>query len=95
VDTKSYKLLDKFITAYNNKYNGNASNYDALILKLLPEKHHEKADLYERLLSVILFLLTDGNALSYLKQSMARKGLIKIINDPYSNICLSWVLGLR
>jgi dGTPase len=38
--------LDKFITAYNNKYNGNASNYDALILKLLPEKHHyEKADL--------------------------------------------------
>jgi dGTPase len=52
--------LDKFITY---KYNGNASNYDALILKLLPEKHHyEKADLYERLLHICHFvsLLTDG-----------------------------------
>jgi dGTPase len=49
-------LLDKFITAYN-KYNGNASNYDALILKLLPEKHHyEKADLRDCFISVILFL---------------------------------------
>jgi dGTPase len=33
-------LLNKFITAYDNNYNGTASNYDKLILKLLPEKHH-------------------------------------------------------
>jgi dGTPase len=40
-----------------HKYNGNASNYDALILKLLPEKHHyEKADLRDCFISVILFL---------------------------------------
>lgn len=59
-------LLDKFITAYNNKFNGNASNYDELILKMLPEKHHlEKDNLYGRLLHICHYvsLLTDGNAL--------------------------------
>ncbi|WP_281235461.1 deoxyguanosinetriphosphate triphosphohydrolase [Flavobacterium gelatinilyticum] len=59
-------LLDKFITAFNNKYEGTASNYDKLILKMLPEKHHlEKANLYERLLHICHYvsLLTDGNAL--------------------------------
>jgi dGTPase len=51
-------LLDKFITAYNNKYNGNASNYDALILKLLPEKHHYEKQICMRdcFISVISFL---------------------------------------
>ncbi|MFB0910803.1 MAG: deoxyguanosinetriphosphate triphosphohydrolase [Flavobacterium sp.] len=69
-------LLDKFITAYDNKYNGNASNYDALILKLLPEKHHhEKADLYERLLHICHFvsLLTDGNALELFETINGKK----------------------
>lgn len=59
-------LLDKFITAYDNKFNGTASNYDSLILKLLPEKHHlEKENLYDRLLHICHYvsLLTDGNAL--------------------------------
>ncbi len=59
-------LLDKFITAYNNKFNGNSSNYDNLILKILPEKHNlEKEDLYDRLLHICHYvsLLTDGNAL--------------------------------
>ena len=59
-------LLDKFITAYDNKFNGTASNYDKLILKLLPEKHHlEKENLYDRLLHICHYvsLLTDGNAL--------------------------------
>jgi len=59
-------LLDKFITAYDNKFNGIASNYDSLILKLLPEKHHlEKENLYDRLLHICHYvsLLTDGNAL--------------------------------
>ncbi len=61
-------LLDKFITAFNNNYDGNASNFDKLILKILPEKHHlEKDSLYERLLLMCRFvsMLTDGNALLY------------------------------
>jgi dGTPase len=55
------QTLDKFITAYNNKYNGNASNYDALILKLLPEKHHYEKQICTRdcFISVICFF-TDG-----------------------------------
>ena len=63
-------LLDKFITAYNNNYEGKATSYDKLLLKILPEKHHlEKTSLYERLLHICHFisLLTDGNALLYYK----------------------------
>lgn len=59
-------LLDKFITAFNNKFNGITSNYDKLILKMLPEKFlEEKDDLYKRLLHICHYvsLLTDGNAL--------------------------------
>lgn len=58
-------LLDKFITAYNNTYNGKATNYDKLLMKILPEKHHlEKESLYERLLHICHFIsmLTDGKA---------------------------------
>jgi dGTPase len=63
-------LLDKFITAYNNNYDGKATNYDKLLLKILPEKHHiEKDNLYDRLLHICHFvsMLTDGNALLYSK----------------------------
>jgi dGTPase len=63
-------LLDKFITAYNNNYEGRATNYDKLLLKILPEKHHlEKESLYERLLHICHFisLLTDGKAVLYNK----------------------------
>jgi len=63
-------LLDKFITAYNNNYEGKATNYDKLLLKILPEKHHiEKETLYERLLHICHFIsmLTDGKALLYNK----------------------------
>jgi dGTPase len=59
-------LLDKFISAFNNKFTGNASNYDQLILKMLPEKHDlEKENLYDRLLHICHYvsMLTDGNAL--------------------------------
>ena len=69
-------LLDKFIIAYNNKFNGKASNYDALILKMLPEKHHlEKEDLYGRLLHICHYvsLLTDGNALKLFEMINGRK----------------------
>ena len=58
-------LLDKFITAYNNNHVGNPTNYDKLLLKILPEKHHlEKESLYERLLHICHFIsmLTDGKA---------------------------------
>ena len=61
-------LLDKFINAYNNQYEGNATSYDKLLLQILPEKHHqEKEHLYDRLLHICHFisLLTDGNALLY------------------------------
>ncbi|AEW86853.2 deoxyguanosinetriphosphate triphosphohydrolase [Flavobacterium columnare NBRC 100251 = ATCC 23463] len=63
-------LLDKFITAYNNKFEGNETNFDKLLLKILPEKHNiEKESLYERLLHICHFIsmLTDGNALLYNK----------------------------
>ncbi len=58
-------LLDKFITAYNNTYSGNATNYDKLLMKILPEKHHlEKESLYDRLLHICHYIsmLTDGKA---------------------------------
>lgn len=63
-------LLDKFITAYNNNHSGKATNYDKLILKILPEKYFlEKENLYDRLLLMCHFvsMLTDGNALLYSK----------------------------
>lgn len=60
-------LLDTFTTAYNNKYEGKTSNYDKLLLRLLPEKYkaEETKSVYERLLHICHFvsLLTDGNAL--------------------------------
>lgn len=63
-------LLDKFITAYNNHYEGKATNLDLLLLKVLPEKHHiEKETLYQRLLHICHFvsMLTDGNAVLFNK----------------------------
>lgn len=63
-------LLDKFITAYNNHHEGKATNYDKLILKILPEKYFlEKDKLYDRLFLMCHFvsMLTDGNALLYSK----------------------------
>jgi dGTPase len=58
-------LLDAFCTAYNNTFDGTESNYDKLILKLLPEKFvTEKMTVYDRLLHICHFVstLTDGNA---------------------------------
>jgi len=71
-------LLDKFITAFNNKFNGEASNYDNLLLKMLPEKFHEEKDnLYKRLLHICHYisLLTDGNALELFETINGRKKL--------------------
>ena len=61
-------LLDKFITAYNNNFDGSETSYDKLILKILPEKYHlQKNDLYERLLLMCQFvsMLTDSKAHQY------------------------------
>jgi len=61
-----HTLLDKFVTATNNKYNGTLTHYDELILKMLPEQYQVENDsLYLRLLNVCRFisLLTDGKAL--------------------------------
>jgi dGTPase len=69
-------LLDKFIMAFNNKFNGKASNYDQLILKMLPEKHDlEKDNIYERLLHICHYvsMLTDGNALELYDTINGRK----------------------
>ena len=65
------QLLDTFITAVNNKYNGTASNYDKLIIKTLPKTLDIKDDhLYNRILNVCHYvaLLSDSNAvLTYKK----------------------------
>ena len=69
-------LLDGFCTAYNKKENGTASNYDMLLLKLLPERFQfQKENLYDRLLHICHFvsLLTDGKALELYKTIQANK----------------------
>jgi len=69
-------LLDGFCTAYNKKVNGTASNYDELLLKLLPERFQfQKVNLYDRLLHICHFvsLLTDGKALELYKTIQANK----------------------
>jgi dGTPase len=69
-------LLDKFITAFNNQFDGKTSNYDKLLLKMLPEKFlEEKENLYQRLLHICHYvsLLTDGNALELYETINGRK----------------------
>ncbi|SHI75779.1 dGTPase [Flavobacterium haoranii] len=63
-------LLDVFCTAFNNKMEGNESNYDKIVLKLLPERFlSEQESIYQRLLHICHFvsLLTDGKALELYK----------------------------
>jgi len=59
-------LLNVFVTATNNKYENDATNYDALIISLLPESiQAPKETLYLRILTMCRFVasLTDGFAL--------------------------------
>lgn len=50
-------LLDVFITAVNNVNKNKASNYDKLVIQLLPENHQQiKEDLYERIFSICSFI---------------------------------------
>ncbi len=59
-------LLDVFVTALNNKFEGNQSNYDKLVLNLLPKEYQqEKESLYGRVMQVSGFIasLSDGYAI--------------------------------
>ncbi|WP_152285881.1 deoxyguanosinetriphosphate triphosphohydrolase [Flavicella marina] len=59
-------LLNVFITSVNNTYIGQASNYDKLIFKLLPESCRELSDsLYNRIMMVCSFIagMSDGYAI--------------------------------
>ncbi|MCK5637400.1 MAG: deoxyguanosinetriphosphate triphosphohydrolase [Flavobacteriaceae bacterium] len=59
-------LLDVFITAINNTYNHSPSNYDKLIMLLLPDKYKViDDDLYVRILNVcnLISNFSDGNAI--------------------------------
>ena len=59
-------LLDVFVTALNNKFNNTSSNYDVLVLKLLPEVYQQERDtLYERIMQIASYVasLSDGYAI--------------------------------
>ena len=59
-------LLDVFISAINNSYNNTASNYDSLILLLIPDNYKEiKSDLYQRILNIcnLIANFSDRNAI--------------------------------
>lgn len=64
-------LLEVFLNAVNNKYENNLSNYDKLILNLLPENIQiPKETLYLRILTICSYVasLTDGFALQLYKK---------------------------
>ncbi len=63
-------LLDVFINAINNTHEGKASNYDKLLMNLLPEKYQSRYltgqdNLYQRILSACSFIasMSDGAAI--------------------------------
>ncbi|MDT0553682.1 deoxyguanosinetriphosphate triphosphohydrolase [Urechidicola vernalis] len=59
-------LLDVFITAVNNNFENKASNYDKLVLRLLPENlQTEKKEVYDRIFSICSFVsgMSDGYAI--------------------------------
>ena len=64
-------LLDVFVTALNNTHHGNASNYDYLILQLLPKEYQTpKEDLYSRIMEVCSYVasLSDSYAIRLYKK---------------------------
>jgi dGTPase len=59
-------LLSVFITATNNNFDSHASNYDKLVVRLLPEHFQEqKENLYDRIFAVCSFVsgMSDGYAI--------------------------------
>lgn len=64
-------LLDVFLTALNNSFENKVTNYDKLILNLLPESIQKPQEtMYLRILSICGFVasLTDGYALQLYKK---------------------------
>ncbi|NOR28800.1 MAG: deoxyguanosinetriphosphate triphosphohydrolase [Lutibacter sp.] len=65
------KLLEVFLTASNNKFEGSLTNYDKLIISLLPESlQSPKETLYFRILTICGYIasLSDGFALQLYKK---------------------------
>ncbi|WP_299006310.1 deoxyguanosinetriphosphate triphosphohydrolase [uncultured Tenacibaculum sp.] len=59
-------LLDVFVTALNNKFENKQSNYDKLVLNLLPEEYQQgREGLYDRIMQVCSYIagLSDGYAI--------------------------------
>ncbi|WP_133535438.1 deoxyguanosinetriphosphate triphosphohydrolase [Tenacibaculum caenipelagi] len=59
-------LLDVFVTALNNKFDNKQSNYDKLVLNLLPEEYQqERKNLYDRIMQICSYIagLSDGFAI--------------------------------
>ncbi|AQS94678.1 deoxyguanosinetriphosphate triphosphohydrolase [Polaribacter sp. BM10] len=50
-------LLDVFVTALNNKFEGCSSNFDNLVLNLLPEEYKtETSNLYDRIMQICSYV---------------------------------------
>tara|TARA_R110002167_G_scaffold18132_1_gene68409 strand:+ start:9747 stop:11090 length:1344 start_codon:yes stop_codon:yes gene_type:complete len=50
-------LLDVFVTALNNQFDGNSSNYDKLVLNLLPEEYQiESENVYNRIMLICSYV---------------------------------------
>ncbi|CAM1354414.1 Deoxyguanosinetriphosphate triphosphohydrolase-like protein [Tenacibaculum ascidiaceicola] len=59
-------LLDVFVTALNNKFDSRQSNYDKLVLNLIPQEYQqEKESLYDRIMQISSYVagLSDGYAI--------------------------------
>ncbi|MGG6229661.1 deoxyguanosinetriphosphate triphosphohydrolase [Tenacibaculum sp. SDUM215027] len=59
-------LLDVFVTALNNKFDSKQSNYDKLVLNLIPQEYQQnKESLYDRIMQVSSYVagLSDGYAI--------------------------------
>ncbi|WP_417800786.1 deoxyguanosinetriphosphate triphosphohydrolase [Tenacibaculum sp.] len=59
-------LLDVFVTALNNKFDNEQSNYDKLVLNLIPKEYQQdKEGLYDRIMQISSYVagLSDGYAI--------------------------------
>ncbi|WP_408025662.1 deoxyguanosinetriphosphate triphosphohydrolase [Tenacibaculum sediminilitoris] len=66
-------LLDAFVIALNNKFEGKQSNYDKLVLNLIPEEFQQERDkLYNRIMQICSYIagLSDGYAIRLHKKIM-------------------------
>ena len=66
-------LLAVFVTALNNNFEGKASNYDTLVLNLLPEEHQmDNTNLYNRIMMICSYVagMSDGYAIRMHKKLM-------------------------